>query len=211
MRTEEATHTTRNGMIRASRAGSIGDALDVGSPRASTVADEFFLRSPKFRQGEPLLVDGAGIGFLAMGGLFALITVHALYGKFVHCGRHGLIGVVLHRRRAADQCANIHCKLLIDVTLRSMKEDKRTSNVRQDIKRYPLRKTSVPKIGRKIELIDENVRYENENMKGTSWDLAGAMTETEEDYGQSTRMLNPAQHMNALPRCHSAGWCSLVL
>ncbi len=81
--------------------------------------------------------------------------------------------------------------------------DQRTSNVEQDIK--DILETRL-EIGRKIELIDENVRYEMENMKAKFSDLAGAMTETgKELIGQSTRMLNPAQHMNALPWAPLAG------
>lgn len=80
--------------------------------------------------------------------------------------------------------------------------DQRTSNVEQDIK--DILETRL-EIGRKIELIDENVRYEMENMKAKFSDLAGAMTETgKELISQSTRVLNPSQQMNALP------WTALV-
>ena len=61
-------------------------------------------------------------------------------------------------------------------------------------------------IGRKIQLIDEQARYELENMKSNLSGLVGAVTETGKDFiDQSTRMLNPVRQMNVRPWVALAG------
>ena len=81
--------------------------------------------------------------------------------------------------------------------------DQRTSNVEQDIK--DILETRL-EIGRKIELIDENVRYEMENMKTKLSGLAGAVVETGKEFiDQSVPMLNPVRQMKALPWAAFAG------
>ncbi len=81
--------------------------------------------------------------------------------------------------------------------------DQRTSNVEQDIK--DILETRL-EIGRKIELIDENVRYEMENMKTKLSGLAGAVVETGKEFiDQSVPMLNPVRQMKASPWAAFAG------
>ena len=80
--------------------------------------------------------------------------------------------------------------------------DQRAS-VEQDIK--DILETRL-EIGRKIQLIDEQARYELENMKSNLSGLVGAVTETGKDFiDQSTRTLNPVRQMNVRPWVALAG------
>ncbi len=81
--------------------------------------------------------------------------------------------------------------------------DQRANIVEQDIK--DILETRL-EIGRKIQLLDEKTRYELENMKTKLSGLAINAAETgKEIIGQSTRVLNPAQQMNARPWAALAG------
>lgn len=126
MRAEE-THTTRNGIIGL-LGGLIGDARTLVRQELQLLRDEVFSEIAKFRQG--VVAIGVGIGFLAMGGLFALIMlVHALheYASLPLWACYGLIGVVLLLIGAALLINAKHSlqtfNLMPRRTLRSMKED----------------------------------------------------------------------------------------
>ncbi|MCS6302584.1 MAG: phage holin family protein [Nitrospira sp.] len=127
MRAEEETHTTRNGIIGL-LGGLIGDARTLVRQELQLLRDEVFSEIAKFRQG--VVAIGVGIGFLAMGGLFALIMlVHALheYASLPLWACYGLIGVVLLLIGAALLINAKHSlqtfNLMPHRTLRSMKED----------------------------------------------------------------------------------------
>lgn len=95
MRTQEETHRSGNGIFGL-LGGLVGDARTLVRQELQLLRDEFFSEIAKFRRG--VVAIGVGIGFLAMGGLFALIMlVHALH-EFVHLplwACYGLIGAVL--------------------------------------------------------------------------------------------------------------------
>jgi len=123
----EETHTTRNGIIGL-LGGLIGDARTLVRQELQLLRDEVFSEIAKFRQG--VVAIGVGIGFLAMGGLFALIMlVHALheYASLPLWACYGLIGVVLLLIGAALLINAKHSlqtfNLMPRRTLRSMKED----------------------------------------------------------------------------------------
>lgn len=124
---QEETHTTRNGIIGL-LGGLIGDARTLVRQELQLLRDEVFSEIAKFRQG--VVAIGVGIGFLAMGGLFALIMlVHALheYASLPLWACYGLIGVVLLLIGAALLINAKHSlqtfNLMPRRTLRSMKED----------------------------------------------------------------------------------------
>ena len=81
--------------------------------------------------------------------------------------------------------------------------DQRANIVEQDIK--DILETRL-EIGRKIQLLDEKTRYELENMKTKLSGLATNAAETgKEIIDHSTRVLDPAQQMNARPWVALAG------
>ncbi|MBX3331499.1 MAG: phage holin family protein [Nitrospira sp.] len=121
-------HTTGNGGILGLLTGLIGDARTLVRQELRLLRDEVFSEIAKFRQG--VVAIGVGIGFLAMGGLFALIMlVHLLnqYANLPLWACYGLIGVILLLIGAA---LLINAKNSLETfnlmprrTLRTMKED----------------------------------------------------------------------------------------
>ena len=130
MRTEEEIHTTGNGIIGiiGLLGGLVGDARTLFRQELQLLRDEFFSEIAKIRQAAVTI--GMGIGFMAMGGLFALIMlVHLLhqYANLPLWACYGLIGVVLLAIGAvllitAKQSLQ-RFNLMPRRTLRSMKED----------------------------------------------------------------------------------------
>ncbi|HEY5932209.1 MAG TPA: phage holin family protein, partial [Nitrospira sp.] len=88
-------HRSGNGIF-GFLSGLIGDARTLIRQELQLLRDEVFSEISKFRQAAVAM--GVGIGFAALGGLFALIMlVHVLH-EFVHLplwACYGLIGVIL--------------------------------------------------------------------------------------------------------------------
>lgn len=127
MRIEQDTRSTGNGIFGL-LGGLIGDARTLVRQELQLLRDEVFSEIAKFRQG--VVAIGVGIGFIAMGGLFALIMlVHVLH-EFVHLplwACYGLVGVILLLIGVALLINAKHSLQNFNVmprrTLRSIKED----------------------------------------------------------------------------------------
>ena len=127
MRTEEETHTSKNGIIGLI-GGLVGDLRTLFRQELQLLRDEFFLEIDKIRQAA--VAVGAGIGVTIIGGLFLFIMlVHLLhqYASLPLWACYGLIGVILLAVGAAllikakQSLQNFN--LMPRRTLRSMKED----------------------------------------------------------------------------------------
>ncbi len=127
MRTQEEMHRSGNGIFGL-LGGLIGDARTLIRQELQLLRDEVFSEISKFRQAAVAM--GVGIGFAALGGLFALIMlVHVLH-EFVHLplwACYGLIGVILLAVGAAllikAKNALQSFNLIPRRTLHSVKED----------------------------------------------------------------------------------------
>ena len=127
MRTQEEMHRSGNGIFGL-LCGLIGDARTLIRQELQLLRDEVFSEISKFRQAAVAM--GVGIGFAALGGLFALIMlVHVLH-EFVHLplwACYGLIGVILLAVGAAllikAKNALQSFNLIPRRTLHSVKED----------------------------------------------------------------------------------------
>jgi hypothetical protein len=127
VKAEQETYTTGNGILGL-LGGLIGDARTLVRQEIQLLRDELLSEVDKIRRGTVAI--GMGIGFTAIGGLFALIMlVHVLH-QYAHLplwACYGLIGFLLLavgvslliKAKQSLQSFN----LMPRRTLRSMKED----------------------------------------------------------------------------------------
>lgn len=127
MRTEEETHTSKNGIIGL-LGGLIGDVRTLFRQEFQLMRDEFHAETRKVRQAAVSI--GVGIGLTLIGGVFALMMMVQILHQFAGLplwACYGMIGGILLAvgvlllANATHTLQNFN--LMPRRTLRSMKED----------------------------------------------------------------------------------------